>query len=654
MFWVISVLLLLWPTDIFSSDFIVDKIRGIVTYQNHSSLQEGARITAPGILTTLEKSLVVLHSQEGTITLGPSSKIYLGKKNNNQPTYLQLLKGIVRGQIKGKDNNNYKLYLKTRSASLGVRGTDFVVVYNDQNHITSNLTLNGKVAFFKIKDKHILESLKEDFDKTSESRDEEADINLIEDELADYKTVIIEQGKFSGAYPTYDLPLSPTLISPKQAQILSADNSLGTTTTKNSSTIVNLTKKNFQLTNKNLIPEPTESINEERLLNGPSVTLAKDSIRQGGILDINTGIYVMPPQGATFNETNNTYELPQQYGGIDSQTGQYRPPENIKLDPLKGFVKIENNQEIPIDSFSKSVNKLFDKYKNLTRVDISTDARYFYSLKTYENYYGEIKNIANAESMIFNFSGKLGRFVYSNQRYLHYLKAGMEMIYHNRQREPSIQRNDRVLMTYGYEMHRKHNFLNRNASFIFDLEFETIYQDYKSEERWDYYTESINGSFFERFKTSRFHQTDLGVRLSAYQGYASPNHGNIHEVFFKNHFTPNIPWEIDLNYSFKNRTIKQFNNEFAISKIDFSLTRLSLIRKTNISYLGSFFWSDSQKKDEFDKGFTYLHKIELTRKKGEYLRLNCFYSYMRNIADGVGAHRNFIQQMWGGGLSFIF
>jgi len=654
MFRWISVLLLLCPTDIFSTDFIVDRIRGIVTYQNLSSLQVGDKIIAPGILTTLEKSLVVIQGSDGTITLGPNSKIYLGTKNNNKPVYLQLLKGVVRGQIAGKDNNKYKLYLKTRSASLGVRGTDFVVVYNDKNHITSNLTLNGKVAFFKKKDKHILESLREDFDKTSESRNDEVDINVIEDELADYKTVIIDQGKFSGAYPTYDLPLSPTFISAKQAEILSADRSLGSTASKNTSTIVNQTKQNFQLTNKNLIPEPAESLDEERLLNGPTVTLDKNSIRQGGLLDMNTGIYVMPPMGAKFNEKNNTYELPEQYGGIDSQTGQYQPPENIKLDPLKGFVKIENNQEIPIDSFSKSVSNLFDKYKNLTRVDIFADARYFYSLKTYENYYGEIKDISNAESMIFNFSGKIGRYVYSNKRYLHYLKAGMEMIYHNRQREPSIQRNDRVLMTYGYEMHRKHNFLNRNASLIFDLEFETIYQDYKSEERWDYYSESVGGSLFERVKTSRFHQTDLGIKLSAYQGYASPNHGNIHEVFFKNHFTPNIPWEIDLNYSFKNRTIKQYNNEFAISKVDFSLTRLSLIRKTNISYLGSFFWSDSQKKDEFDKGFTYLHKIELTRKKGEYLRLNCFYSYMRNIAEGVGASRSFIQQMWGGGLAFIF
>ena len=322
--------------------------------------------------------------------------------------------------------------------------------------------------------------------------------------------------------------------------------------------------------------------------------------------------------------------------------------------PLKGFVKIKNDQEIPIDAFSKSVSKLFDKYKNLTRVDIYTDARYFYSLKSFENYYGEIKNVSNADSMIFNFAGKLGRHVYSNKRYLHYLKAGMEMIYHNRQREPSIQRNDRVLTTYGYEMHRKHNFLSRDARFIFDLNFETIYQDYKSEERWDFYTESINGSVMERFKTSRFHQMDLGITLSAYHGYADHNHGNIYEAFIKNKLTPNIPWEIELNYAFKNRSIKQFDNEFSISKVDFSLTKLSLLRKTNLSYLGSFFWSDSRKKEEFDKGFTYLHKIELTRKKGEYLRLNCFYSYMRNLAEGSGAHRSFIQQMWGGGLSFIF
>lgn len=633
--------------------FKVKKMKGKAIYKNKKWIKTGDKLIAPGIIKTGTKSFVMLVSKQGKLTIGPKSSLYITKSRPQNPTLLQVIKGKIRGHIKKSNNDKYKMYIKTRSASIGIRGTDFLVVYNNKNHITSNLTINGEVDFYKKSDKQILSSLKEDLDKDSHYLNYDEEEQELRDELEHYNAVQVKKGTFSGAYPTYVSPLSPTRISKKQITILRNDATLGAVK-QSGKTHKNKANRRFKITNRNLIPEPIKKVDKKVLMSNKEKSISEHDVRHGGILDTNTGIYIMPPEGANYNKQDQAYEVPEEYGGIDHKTGEYVPPKNIELDPLQGFVQVIDGKKKQIDTFTKSIGKLFDKYKEITRVDLDADARYFYSLKSYEDYYGEITNVSEAESMIFDFEGNIGRHLFNNKRYLHYIKAGLELIYHSRQREPKVQRNDRLISHYGYEFHRKHNLFRRKARFIIDLDFETIYQDFRAREKWDFYTESVNLSIFERFKTSRYHQLELGATISGYQGHANNNHGNIYEYFIKNKILPNIPWEAELNYFFRVRRSKLDGNRFDISNYSFMLRKLEILRKTNLSYYANLFFSRSKKKITYDKGLVYSHKLEVTRRKGEHFKFNAFYNYMRNKAEGIGANQNFIQQLWGVGLKFIF
>ena len=69
--------------------------------------------------------------------------------------FISLIKGKLRTKVikKGtkltKDKSSNSLFIKTNTASLGVRGTDFQVVYNAKNKVTSLLTYEGEVQISK-------------------------------------------------------------------------------------------------------------------------------------------------------------------------------------------------------------------------------------------------------------------------------------------------------------------------------------------------------------------------------------------------------------------------------------------------------------------------------------------------------------------------
>ena len=83
------------------------------------------------------------------LTLGPHSRISIleyAKKNNDQ-SLLSLTYGRVRTFVESqvKKEEKPKFLIKTPSAVMGVRGTDFYVSYNPNRHITEQATLKGSV-----------------------------------------------------------------------------------------------------------------------------------------------------------------------------------------------------------------------------------------------------------------------------------------------------------------------------------------------------------------------------------------------------------------------------------------------------------------------------------------------------------------------------
>jgi hypothetical protein len=595
----------------------------------------------------------LLFNNGNILSLGPESVMNINHKIEDQPLVVSLVRGKLRAKVKKsvKNNKKYKMYLKTRSASIGVRGTDFLVSYNEKNHITSSLTFEGDVHLYKVPDSEIYESIQEDLDthKHAIHIAEEQEVHLVETNLAHHSVKSIKRGEFSGAFPTYDSPIHPTRISPEQLEVLNSNKNLSTRKSLVYRPLNKSKKSKTLLTNKSLIPEPLEGMD----LNAEEKESQHLQVRPGGHLDINTGIYISPPKDAEYNKVTKTYHVPENYGGFDGKSGHYIPPKGLELDHLKGLVvtdkKYESQYEHLLSSahqFSEALTGTLNRFKEISRIDLMAYGDYRYSLKSMENYYGEFRNISNAETMIVDFAAKMGRHLFHNKRYRHYIKAKFNSIYHNRRDIDDVKRNDRLVMAYGYEFHRKHIISKHKANFIVDVNFETIYQDHQAKDSTSFYSESANFEVGESFRYNHRHKSSVFGKLTSFQGHVDNDHGNIWAGKFQHIWSMGTTNDFIFDAGYSNRVNKLDNEEYAITSLGVQLKSRDILRKTNMNISYDYQWHDPKLDTVFTEATYYATKFELVRRKGIYFQFNAFYSYSRQLAENSQS-RSFIQQTWG-------
>jgi hypothetical protein len=115
-------------------------------------LKKGDVLPEDTSILTKSRSFVKLKYEDGsTVSLGPKSKIVIAKSiTKKKAGVLSLLTGQIRAKVKKEKTADNKLILKTRTAALGVRGTDFLVVFNEENNAVSLVTFEGEVAVVKV------------------------------------------------------------------------------------------------------------------------------------------------------------------------------------------------------------------------------------------------------------------------------------------------------------------------------------------------------------------------------------------------------------------------------------------------------------------------------------------------------------------------
>jgi len=102
------------------------------------------------IKTDKRSVLKIRFIKNGRLVLGEKSKIKIEKFQNNRPGLIKLLKGQLRSQVKKERDKNLnskeKFLIKTRTAALGVRGTDFEFHYDLINKRSTLAVHKGLVA----------------------------------------------------------------------------------------------------------------------------------------------------------------------------------------------------------------------------------------------------------------------------------------------------------------------------------------------------------------------------------------------------------------------------------------------------------------------------------------------------------------------------
>ncbi len=115
-------------------------------------LKENDKIPQDSSILTYDKSFVKIIFPDGsTLNLGSKSKMVVQQfKTKDDPSITVLMKGVIRAKVQ-KDYNllrkNKEVFLiRTVSASLGVRGTEFQISTSDNHEFASVVTFEGSVA----------------------------------------------------------------------------------------------------------------------------------------------------------------------------------------------------------------------------------------------------------------------------------------------------------------------------------------------------------------------------------------------------------------------------------------------------------------------------------------------------------------------------
>ncbi len=307
----------------------VIKLKGKVTVlfpgkHDAQELFEKDKLPEGSSILTYDKSFARVKFIDGSImNLGPKSKIFIEKINKQESGILNLLVGQIRTKVikeANKDNDGLspnKLIVKTRTAALGVRGTEFQTIYNPENFATSLLTFDGKVAMAKL-DRKV---------------DEIKEVAKIEEVLATNEVVEVSPGRYAGVVDSLNRPTLPVKISPVQFNAL-----------KKSDAIAPIKKTTKQIAEEEKIittdePPAEGSFDEKTQEYAPTA---------GGYLDPTTGIYIAPSINDKFDPKHRVF-IPSKKVGVIEKNGNYRPPKGLELDSVKGFVLSKNIDNIEVN-----------------------------------------------------------------------------------------------------------------------------------------------------------------------------------------------------------------------------------------------------------------------------------------------------------------
>lgn len=304
----------------------------ILDVKVEQSIPEGA------VLQTAEKSFVkLIFIDKSLMNLGPNSQMVINAFPKKEAGIITLVKGQLRSQVtkdymEMDDKSKSKLYIKTKTAAMGIRGTDFQVNFNPENANTSLITFEGKVAMSNI-------------DKGS--REERFDQGKLEKVVSNEKAVLVEHGQVSAVNSNVgERAMIPTLLGTKQIEALKENETgIKESTDTNSKQYRNPLPPGADSAIFSNAPAIAVSGSEKSPKSDPNgffnAKTGEYKLPAGSIIDLNTVNIVPPPVNAVFDPNSKTYVVPESYGKIDKTTGEYKAPEGLKLGNDGKFILVD-------------------------------------------------------------------------------------------------------------------------------------------------------------------------------------------------------------------------------------------------------------------------------------------------------------------------
>jgi hypothetical protein len=354
----------------FASNFIAEviRVRGNVTQLAPNeklarTVKIGDKFIEDTSILTSDKSFIKIKFIDNTeLNVGPESKIVVSTMRKGEPGVISLLKGKIRTEVlKNSNPNENKFYIKTRTAAMGIRGTDFQTIYNPENKVTSLLTYRGEVAMAKLENKEYLK-IEEASDATiSVNRNNSnndltisknnavqfSESNELNKILKNKNTVFVPAGQNSVASDELKKATLPVKISPVQLNILYKNDDFK----EKEADELKAATKNSKIESELVTVDQVAPV--EGVKNSATGDFAP---KAGGFIDLTTGLYVAPDKNAVFDPKQKIY-VSEKIGQVDEETGVYMAPKGLKLDSKKGFISNLENENPELVAEKDELNK---------------------------------------------------------------------------------------------------------------------------------------------------------------------------------------------------------------------------------------------------------------------------------------------------------
>ncbi len=311
---------------------VVKLLRGIanatsigksVTLKTEDWVEDGS------VVKTEEKSFVKLvFLDKSTMNIGPNSEMKIEKFNGKDSGVIDLVKGKIRSQVTKdylqiQDKDKSKLFIKTKNAVMGVRGTDFMISTNGIN--TSTVLFEGEVVFNNLPDPG-----------TTNTSSLEQTVNA---------GVRMVPGEFS-VVDAQSPPTVPSLLNVQQLEKLeknpnfASDSRTPASASEASKSVVppglsGAAVSNTSDTLKTEVAAIAEAPAPVIASSGPANGFViGDSVKptNGSFVDINTGVIIPPAPGSVLDSNTNTY-IPAPGSGTVASDGSYVPPAGVTITP---------------------------------------------------------------------------------------------------------------------------------------------------------------------------------------------------------------------------------------------------------------------------------------------------------------------------------
>ena len=301
-------------------------VRGDVSaLQPHSTkavkLTKGLVLNSDASVYANKKSFAKIKLSNGSVlTVGPESKVVIESTEKDKTSMVSLLTGKIRANVEKDPQNKKKVLVKTQSAVMGVRGTDFQATFNHGTQRTSLLTYEGEVAIKKVEPEVTNEIIK----KTKANK-----IDAVKDMITE-KDQAVKKGDYINIEEKA-MQEKPVKINPKQYVVLEKDETLGVEKPK-------VSEKQVEAETKKIEKEFKKA-----------TELAGDTSKANfGFVDQKTGIYI-PPLDDKGEDMVGKVDL----------SGNYTPPEGTKIDEKKGLVALNTN--------NKKINQMVERVQEKTQ-----------------------------------------------------------------------------------------------------------------------------------------------------------------------------------------------------------------------------------------------------------------------------------------------